>query len=81
MINKDKLFYLCLLLLNALARKGVEFGAKNSLEACLQGVISTKVHRKHRFKAYKSVYLGLYTILNQRPKRKNNMLIPKRKEL
>jgi hypothetical protein len=54
------------LLLNALARKGVEFGDENSLEACLQGVISTKVHRKHRFKAFKSVYLGLYTILNQR---------------
>ena len=54
-------FYLCLLLLNAFTREGVAFGNKNSLEACLQGVISTKVHRKHRFKAFKSVYLGLYS--------------------
>ena len=44
-------------------RKGVGLGDRNSLGACTRGVFSDKAHKKRSFKAFKRVYLCLFTFL------------------
>ena len=49
--------FFCLLLLKAFTRRVAEFGDKNYLGACTQGVFSYKVRKERSSKAFKRVYL------------------------
>ena len=53
--------FLCLLLLSAFTRRVAEFEVKNYPQACLRVVFNGKERVAHSAKAFKRVYLGLFS--------------------